>query len=142
MADASQEVQQVIRRYHQAISDDDTTAALDCLGDSHLTVCLEAGSTTDPTVWQAGGYRTREDMRRLYAASADAEDSVYTTAIDFLHTHLRGNSAVVVTRETGSSMFGGKKQVWEDVLNLWCLAQIEGRWRIVGSMHHIGDPAG
>ena len=142
MVDDTDDVHGVIRRYHQAITDGDTAAALDCLGDGHLTICLEAGSTTDPTVWQAGGYRTREDMRRLYAASGAGETGAYRNSIEFLHTHVRGNAAVVVTRESGSSTFEGVEQTWEDVLNLWCLAQVDESWRIVSSMHHIGDPVG
>ena len=139
MADQDLEVRQVISRYHQAIVDRDMQTAFNCLGDSHFTMSLGQGRTDDPTLWRAGGYRTRDDLLRLYLDYDTPTDSTFANSIEFLHTDVKGNSAVVITRETGSSTTGNQTISWEGVTNLWCLAHIEKEWKIIGSMHHIGE---
>ena len=128
-------VQRVVSRYHQAVTDKDVEAALRCLGESHFLLGLGAGSTSDPTLWRAGPFRTRDDMRKWLS-----EISAYNVTLEFLHTDVRENEAVVVAKETGSGTGAdGSTHSWEGVTNLWCLAEIEGDWRIIGSMHHIGE---
>lgn len=49
-------------------------------------------------------------------------------------------AAIVVVKETGeATAVDGKSHVWTNVINLWSLAKIDGRWKITGSMHHIGE---
>ena len=135
MADEVQEVQQVVSRYHQAITDADAEAALECLGDTYFRFGRSSeGRADDPTRWGGAGFRTREDMRQWFSGGR-----TYTNTIEFLHTDVQEKAVVVVTKETGSGSSGEGSSSWEGVTNLWCVAQIEGAWRIVGSAHHIAE---
>ena len=133
MPEDVQEIQQVVSRYHQALTDADAEASLQCLGDTYFRFGRRIeGSADDLTRWGAAGFGTREDMRQWLSGGG-----TYTNTIEFLHTDVQENAAVVVTKETGSSSSGERSFSWEGVTNLWCVAQVEGTWRIVGSAHHI-----
>lgn len=81
-----QEVQQVVSRYHQAIADKDLKTALSCLGRTYV-----------------GGLTTPEALRKALAKGLMSTKSGYANTIEFLHTGVGKNAAVVVTRETGSA---------------------------------------
>lgn len=128
-----QEVQQVVSRYHQAVTDADAEAALACLGDTYFRFGRRSeGSADDPTRWGGAGFGTHEELRQWLSGGG-----TYTNTIEFLHTDVQEKAAVVVTKETGSGSSGDQSGSWKGVTNLWCVAQIEGAWRIVGSAHHI-----
>ena len=139
MADQEQAVEQVLLRYHQAIADNDMESAHGCLGEGHFSMEVGHGHTSDPSLWRASGFRTREDLLRLYLSYDAPVESSYENHLDFIHTHINSNAAVVIVRETGSSTVGDHTYSWTGVTNLWCLAKIGEHWRIVGSMHHLGE---
>ena len=131
--------QRLIARVHQAFTDGDARAALSCYGDNYLRVFREEGEVGDPTRWGAGGFQTKGDMRAWIAEYFAIDNYSYAVDFEFLHTNVQGKSAVVLTKETGSTTGGEQSGAWEDVTNLWSLAKIDGEWRIVGSMHGVGE---
>jgi uncharacterized protein (TIGR02246 family) len=131
--------QRLIARAHQAYTDGDLEAALSCYGDNYLRVFRGEGEVGDPTRWFAGGFATKASLRALLAEDFALDNFSYAVDFEFLHTNAQGTSAVVLTIETGSSTVGERSNTWEDVTNLWSLAKIDGGWRIVGSVHHVGE---
>ena len=123
MGDETQAIQQVISRYHQAITDQDADAAINCIG----TTYLRFGKMEDQ--WRAG-FNNHGEWADQFRSGLPSD---YTNSIEFMNTNVEENTAVVVTKETGSGGAGS----WEDVTNLWFLAQQEGEWKIVGSGHFI-----
>ena len=133
MADDVQEIQQVVSRYHQAITDKDVETAIGCLGETYFRFGRGGeGAADDPTRWGWPGFGTREDMGQWFSGGG-----TYTNTIEFLNTDVRKNAALVVTQETGSSSGGDGASSWEGVTNVWCMAHIDDSWRIVGSVHHV-----
>ena len=57
--------------------------------------------------------------------------------IEFLHTSLNGQTAVVVVNETGSSTLGDQENSWENARNIWYLTKEDGEWRIAASLHNL-----
>ena len=131
--------QRLIARVHQAYTDGDLEAALSCYGDNYLRVFRGEGEVGDPTRWSAGGFGTKASLRAWLTEDFALDNYSYAVDFEFLHTNVQGTSAVVLTIETGSNTRGEQSGSWEDVTNLWSLAKIGGGWRIVGSMHHVGE---
>lgn len=123
MANEIKEIQQVVSRYHQAITDKDLKIALSCLSQTYLS----------------GGFTTPEAMQKAMAKGFSSPKTAYANTIDFLHIGVGKSAAVVVTKETGSSTWlKGKTVSWRGITNLWCLAKVRGRWKITHSLHNIG----
>lgn len=122
MASEITEIQQVILRYHQAITDKDLKAALSCLSQTYVS-----GTFTKP-----------EAMHKAMAKGFRSPQTAYANTIEFLHTGAGKNAAVVVTKETGSSTWlKGQTGFWKGITNLWCLAKVRGRWKITHSLHNL-----
>jgi ketosteroid isomerase-like protein len=134
MADETKVIQQVISRYHQAITDKDLKTTLSCIGPTYFQGFRMPKGGNDPTAWAAGTFTTLEEVRKRIAKAFKSPDSTYINQIEFLHTSVSENAALVVTKETGKGQIGS----WKGVINLWCMAKVRGRWKIVGSLHHIG----
>ncbi|MBI2505209.1 MAG: nuclear transport factor 2 family protein [Candidatus Latescibacteria bacterium] len=129
-----QSVQHVISRYHRAIEKKDADAALGCLSRNYFQAGRRDGAAGDPTRWVVGSQPPKAFFRKWVSQGS------YACAIEFLHTHINENVAVVVTRETGSSTSSeGKTHSWKGVSNLWFLAKAKGEWKIVNSVHYISD---
>ena len=43
----------------------------------------------------------------------------------------------MLTRETGSQANSRGSNEWNGMKNLWWVANIDGEWKIVGSLHNI-----
>lgn len=135
MADETKAIQQVISRYHQAITDKDLKATLSCVGPTYFQGFRTAkDGSNDPTAWTAGMFTTPERARQSIAKAFQSPDSTYINQIEFLHTSVGENAALVVTKETGKGQVGS----WREITNLWCMAKIRGRWKIVSSLHNLG----
>lgn len=140
MKDIAQEVQQVISRYHQAITDRDVEMALSCLADTYVQLGRTQGPPGDPTRWRTGALRTPAERRKQFSEVISSPLSSYENTLDFQHAYINENAAVVVARETGSSTNEkGEKHSWEGITNLWCLARIGGAWKITSSIHYLSD---
>lgn len=138
MASQIKDVQQVISRYHQAIADKDLKTALSCVGPSYFRAGRMAkGSASDPTSWVAGDFTAHESLRKSMAPLFRSKSS-YANTIEFLHTNIGKNAALVVARETGSfTAPKGQTGSWKGIVNLWCMAKVRGRWKIVASLHQV-----
>ena len=122
MANEIKDIQQVVSRYHQAITDKDLKTALSCLDQTYLS----------------GGFTTPEAMHKAMAKGFSSPKTAYANTIEFLHTGVGENAAVVVTKETGSSTWlKGQTGSWKGITNLWCLAKVRGRWKITHSLHNL-----
>ncbi len=103
-----------------------------CLSRSYFRTGQESGAANDPTRWRVEGLAPKATLRKAVS------EGPYRCAIEFLHTHINGNMAVVATRETGSSTHEGKTHTWEGYRNLWYLTKISGDWKIL-SLVHLGE---
>lgn len=133
MVKGAQAVQRVISRYHRATEKKDADTALGCLGRNYFRAGRGSGAANDPTRWGVGSQPPKAIFRKWISQGS------YSCAIEFLHTHIDENVAVVVTRETGSSTSEGKTHSWKGVSNLWFLSKTKGEWKIVSSIHYISD---
>ena len=116
----------------------DVDGALSFMADSHCIWNVRAGDLSDPTIWKAGGYATRIELKEWLS-----NNQSYKCQYKYLHTdlHKSGRTAIVVIEETGKAVsHDGRTHEWTEVVNLWSLAEIDGTWKVTGSMHHIGDP--
>ena len=75
-----------------------------------------------------------------------AKHKSYEVKFESLHTDIwqspdgTKRTAIMVVKETGKSVLkDGKMHEWNGVVNLWSVAEIDGIWKITGSMHHIGE---
>ena len=128
MGDETQAVQQVISNYHQAITDKDADAALNCMGETYL----QFGKMEDR--W-GGRFRNSSETADRFRSGLSSSDDSYTNSIEFIDTNIDEGTAAVVTKETGSS--GANS--WEGVTNLWFVANQGGQWKIVGSGHFMPE---
>lgn len=139
MASQIKGIQQVISRYHQAITDKDLKTMLSCVGPTYFRAGRMAkGSASDPTSWVAGDFTTPESLRKSMVEFFRSK-STYANTIEFLHTNIGKTAALVVARETGSfTTPKGQTSSWKGIINLWCMAKVRGRWKIVASLHQVG----
>ena len=131
-----QGVQQLVSRYHQAWTDRELDTALSCIGDSYVRAIRGMEDTGHPTTWN-GGYGARDQMRTWMEAGFNDPEFSYSNDIEFLHTDINEQSGVVLTRETGSQANSRGSNEWNGMKNLWWVANIDGEWKIVGSLHNI-----
>lgn len=129
MADETKAIQEVVLRYHQAITDKDLKTTLGCVG---------------PTLY--GNPKETAAMQKQIARVFKSPKTTYANKIEVLHTSIAKKAALalVVTKETGSATWlNGRTLSWKGAINLWCLAKVRGKWRIIRSMHNIskGAPA-
>ena len=131
-----QGVQQLVSRYHQAWTDRELDTALSCIGDSYVRAIRGMEDTGHPTTWN-GGYGARDQMRTWMETGFNNPEFSYSNDIEFLHTDINEQSGVVLTRETGSQANSRGSNEWNGMKNLWWVANIDGEWKIVGSLHNI-----
>jgi len=111
--------------YHQGFIDNDPDMVRAVLGQEFII--FNGNYSAEPTYWQAHLFREGQALQDWPAAFL-AEAGPYENQYEFLHTHVRGDAAVVVTRETGRNRF----RKWTDEVVTWLLGQRRGEWRIVG----------
>ena len=133
MADDVQEIQQVILRLHQAHSDKDTKTALACYRDGYFLI---DGSLDDPTQWKPWGYFTLEKGEKVLSERFAHPEYSYACTVAFLHTDVREDLAVVSAQEKGTSKGEQGTHSW-DTNTIWCLAKIDGEWKIASSIHRV-----
>ena len=143
MSTTELEVQAVVAAFHRAAIEGDAEGLNNCLAETHVTWSVGPGNTNDPTIWKAGGFH-RGGIEAIRERIAKTKS--YSAEIENLHVDVNEGensdqaAAVVVVKETGeATRVDGKSYVWTNVINLWSLAKIDGRWKITGSMHHIGE---
>jgi len=130
--------QEVVARYHKSFEDRDAAAAAACRAETYLALGKSPGEPGDPTRWSGGAYvpSSRVGLEALSAGMAMGGRS-YQNQIEFLHTSLNGQTAVVVVNETGSSTLGDQENSWENARNIWYLTKEDGEWKIAASLHNL-----
>ena len=121
----------------------DANGAMSFMADTHCIWNVQAGDLSDPTIWKAGPFVSRSELNDWMA-----KQKSYEVKFKYLHTDIweapdsSKRTAVVVIEETGKVIFSdGAIREWNEVVNLWALAEIAGTCKITGSMHHIGESA-
>lgn len=132
MVKGAQTVQRVISRYHRAIEKKDVDTALGCLSKNYFRTGQESGAANDPTRWRVEGLAPKAALRK------GISEGSYKCAVEFLHTHINENMAVVATRETGAATVEGKTHTWKGFHNLWYLTKVKGDWKII-ALAHLGE---
>ena len=69
------------------------------------------------------------------------ESAEYESNVEFIHTKVQGNNAIVQVRETGHWRDGetGEGGTWTDVPNTWILHKnASGNWKLVGALLGVG----
>ena len=127
--------QAVISKYHQAFVDSDGEAARACLTDSYVRTINRAGLEGDPSRWV--GTVADAGMIDEWVADFSSNEVTYENSVQFLSANVNEQSGVVVTRETGNSVFPDGGGLWEGVANLWWVVKVGGEWKIAGSAHNI-----
>ena len=121
----------------------DVDGAMSFMADSHCIWNVRAGDLSDPTIWKAGPFVSRIELKEWMA-----KQQSYEVKYKYLHTDIweapdkSRRTAIAVVEETGKAVFNdGNIREWKEVVNLWALAEIDDTWKITGSMHHIGESA-
>jgi hypothetical protein len=137
MANDIQAVQEVVSRLHQAYTALDVEAALRCYGGGLFRAVQKEGKLSDPTRWEAGSFRTHEELRLWVTQVVSQPNIRYKVDFQFVHTHIGHNAAVVLTKETGLASDGNTEGTWKDYTNMWCLVKEEGTWKVVGTIANV-----
>lgn len=134
MEEDVQAIQALIRRYHQAVSNNDTEAGHACFAPERFR--FVGNGSADPTQWAAEGYYSLEEIRQW--ENALPADYTYTNHIEFLQTNVQDNMGLAITSETGTTSWGGR---WEKHMNVWFIGKVKGEWKILGSFHRDDSQA-
>jgi hypothetical protein len=118
-------VQRVIEAYHRGFEENDAGAIRASLGQS--LVMFNGNYSDDSTRWQAHMYLQGKDLDS-WPSMMIAEAGPFENRITVEHVHVRGDSALLVTRETGRNRF----RSWDDQAVTWLFGRQDGRWGIVG----------
>lgn len=133
MAKSSRVVEQVVSRYHRAIEKRDADTAFACLGRQYFQIVHKPGRAADPSRW--GGGRLPANAKAVLRKWV--KDLTYKNTIEFMHTNIEDNFAVVVAKETGGySSPKGEGHTWKGVTNIWCLSKTNSTWKIISSIHY------
>ncbi len=118
-------VVRVVEEYHAALRANAPERVAAVLGPS-LTM-FNGNHSGDPHSWQAHLYLTGNDLAGWPAAflrQAGPQENL----VEVVRVHLRGDAALVVTRETGRNRF----RSWQEELVTYFLGREDGGWRLVG----------
>ena len=69
------------------------------------------------------------------------ESAEYESNVEFIHTKVKSNNAIMQVRETGHWRDGetGEGGTWTDVPNTWILHKnASGNWKLVGALLGVG----
>lgn len=81
----------------------------------------------DPVNWEAHMYLAENNFGE-WAEWFLKEAGPHNNNFEFLHLYIRGNSAIVVTKDTGNNKFRN----WKDEIVTWILGKRNNEWRILG----------
>jgi hypothetical protein len=120
-------VVRAVKEYHAGFEAGDPARVLEVLGPTYF-IGDEASAGGKERVkahfFKVG--QTLQDWPRNFLASAGP----YKDSTVVLNVSVRGDSAVVLAKETGSNKF----RSWKDEETAWLLGRTDGRWRIVGQI--------
>jgi ketosteroid isomerase-like protein len=116
---------EVVERYHAALGKGDAAGVASTIGQS---IFMTGGArSTDPAKWQAHMYLSGTRLGSWIPWFV-AEAGPHLNEVRFVQSSVRGDSALVVTRETGRNKF----RQWKDETVVWMVAREAGAWKIIG----------
>jgi len=124
MTFADNEPQRAIVQYHEGLMTNAPAEVLAALAPHFMMV--NGNYSGDPTDWQAHLFLTGPALAE-WPALFLREAGPYHNHYEVLHIDIRGDAAVVVTKDTGQNRF----RTWEDEIVAWSLGRYEGEWKIV-----------
>ena len=134
MVNDVQAIQELIRHYHQTLSDNNLEVGHACFAPERFR--FVGNESNDPCHWAAVGFFSMQEIRQWENALPD--DYTYINHIEFLNVDVQDNFALAVTSETGSTSWGSQ---WEAHVNVWFVSKIEAQWKIIGSFHRDDSQA-
>ena len=123
--DDREAVVSTLRGYHAALARAQPDKVVDLIGPSYFMADerpAQGSERLSAHLFLAG--ERLESWRRDYLREVGPHQNQFTTVA----VSIRGDAAVVVTRDTGSNRF----RAWTDEETSWFLGRINGAWRIVG----------
>ena len=116
-----------VKEYHAAFEASDPARVLAVLGPTYFIGDESSAGGKDRV--RAHFFKTGETLRawpgQFLTGFGPYRDSTAVVSVS-----VRGDSAVVIARETGSN----KVRSWKDEETTWLLGRTDGRWRIVGQI--------
>lgn len=122
---AEEAVIATIRQYHAAFAAGDAAGVTRVLGPSYFMGDerpAESAKRVQAHMFLSG------DRLRSWPLGYLKEVAPHKNTFETLSVSIRGDAAVVLTRDTGSNRF----REWEDEETAWFLGKVGGEWRIVG----------
>ncbi len=111
--------------YHIGFKTNNPDLVLSTLGEQFFMA--NGNFSGEPTEWQAHMYLTGADLA-AWPGMFLAEAGPYENEVEFLKVDIRGNAAVVVTKDNGRNRF----RSWQNEIVTWFLGKHDGVWKIVG----------
>jgi hypothetical protein len=117
-------IQTAISNYYKGLEQNDIRLSRTAFDDK---LSFFNGNHSDsPTEWQSHMYLNGRKINS-WLEFMIKEAGPHQNSIEFKHVYLRGNSALVVTSETGKNKF----RSWNNEMVVWNLGFRKGSWRIV-----------
>ena len=134
-------VHETIVQFNASVEEnEELERAISFFGDSYFVIGKGEKSSTDSTyIWKPFGYFTKNQLLKNFAESRSSGNATYTNDQEFLYSSIMQNLAIVITRETGSFSTSQGSNSWFGRTNLWCLANIDGEWKIIGVLQDIEE---
>jgi len=120
-------VVRAVKEYHAAFEAGDPARVLAVLGPTYFIgdeKSAGGGDRMSAHFFKVGD--TLRDWPKNFLASSGP----YRDSTEVVNVSVRGDSAVVLAKETGSNKF----RSWRNEETAWMLGRTDGRWRIVGQI--------
>lgn len=134
MTDPHNSPEQAIEKYHHGFISNSPETVLAALGEAFIMV--NGNHSGEPTDWQAHMFLKGAD-REAWPGMFLEEAGPYENKYEVLHTDIRGEAAVIVTRDTGKNRF----RSWDGELVTWFLGKRDDGWKLVSMfIRDISNP--
>ncbi len=119
-----EEIIRALGQYHAGLEAGDTSRVLEVLGPTYF---MADERTTGGERLRAHMFLTGDKLQR-WPKNFLEQAGPYRNAFETISVSVRGDAAVVLTRDTGSN----RVRRWRNEESAWLLGSSGGRWRIVG----------
>ena len=120
-------VAKAVKEYHAAFEAGDPARVLAVLGPTYFIGDEKsAGGKERMSAHFFKVGQTLQDWPKNFLASSGP----YRDSTEAVNVSVRGDSAVVLAKETGSNKF----RSWQNEKTAWMLGRTDGQWRIVGQI--------
>ena len=120
-------VAKAVKEYHAAFEAGDPARVLAVLGPTYFIGDEKSAGGRDR---MSAHFFKVGDTLRDWPKNFLASSGPYRDSTEVVNVSIRGDSAVVLAKETGSNKF----RSWRNEETAWMLGRTDGRWRIVGQI--------